>query len=427
MSLLINNVSIITMENENVIEKGYILINDNKIEAVGNGEYEGAISGLKVINGDGCVAMPGLINMHTHVPMTLLRGYGEGLPLMSWLNDRIWPFEEKMTKEDIYIGSLLGIVEMIKSGTTTFVDMYYHLKEIASAAKDLNVRAFLGNTVIGEDWEEKIEKTISLRDKLNDDLITVMIAPHAPYTCSSKTLEMVGNIAREKNIPIHIHLSETKDEINTVNKEHKKSPIEYCEEVGLFKDNKVIAAHCVHITEEDMNILKKYNVTVVNNPQSNMKLASGVAPIYKCIEKGINVCIGTDGPSSNNNLNMIEEMQTTSMLQKMISNDPTILDAYSTIELATVNAAKALGMEDSLGKIKEGYLADIILIDMLKPHLIPNFSSYSNIIFSAQGSDVKTVIINGKVVMKNYKLKLIDESILRQRVENSVNSILRKL
>ncbi len=427
MSLLINNVSIITMENEDIIEKGYIHIKNNKIESVGKGEYEGPISGVKVIDGTGCVAMPGLINMHTHVPMTLLRGYGEGLPLMKWLNERIWPFEDKMTKEDIYIGSLLGIVEMIKSGTTTFADMYYHLKEIANAARDLNIRAFLGNTIIGENYEEEIQKTLCLKEKLDDELIKVMIAPHSPYTCSDKALEMVGNIAREKNLPIHIHLSETKDEINTVNKEHKKSPIEYCEEVGLFKDNKVIAAHCVHITEEDMNILKKYDVTVVNNPQSNMKLASGVAPIYKCIEKDINVCVGTDGASSNNNLNMIEEMQTTSMLQKMTSNDPTVLDAYSTIKLATVNAAKALGMENSLGKIKEGYLADIILIDMLKPHLMPSFSPYSNIVFSAQGSDVKTVIINGKVVMKNYKLKLIDESILRQRVENSVNSILRKI
>lgn len=428
MSLLINNVSIITMDGKDkVIDRGYILINDNVIEKVEHGEYEGPISRLKVVDGEGCVAMPGLINMHTHVPMTLLRGYGEGLPLMSWLNDKIWPFEDKMTKEDIYIGSLLGIVEMIKSGTTTFVDMYYNLKEIAHAASDLNIRAFLGNTIIGEEFEKQIEKTISLKEKLNNELITVTLAPHSPYTCSSDALTKVAEVARKEDMIVQIHLCETKDEIETINKICKKTPIQYCEGLDLFKDNNVIAAHCVHITDEDIKILKENNVTVVNNPQSNMKLSSGVAPITKCIESGVNVTIGTDGASSNNNLNMIEEMQTASLVQKMVSNDPVVLDPYETISMATVNAAKSLGMEDSIGKIKEGFLADIILIDMTKPHLIPNYNTYSNIVYSAGNGDVKTVIINGKVVIKDYKLKLIDQTILKQRVENSVNSILRKL
>lgn len=428
MSLLINNISIITMDGKDkLIENGYILVNGNSIEEVGKGEYEGPISRLKVVNGEGCVAMPGLINMHTHVPMTLLRGYGEGLPLMKWLEEKIWPFEDKMTKDDIYIGSLLGIVEMIKSGTTTFVDMYYKIKQIASAATDLNCRAFLGNTIIGEEYDRQIEKTIELRDKLNNDLITVTFAPHAPYTCSTEALVKVGEVARKENIPIQIHLSETEEEVDNIYKTYGKTPIEHCKDLDLYKDNNIIAAHCVHVTDDDVRILKDNNVTVVNNPQSNMKLASGIAPLVNFLKEGVNVCLGTDGASSNNNLNMIEEMQTASLIQKVASEDATFLDAYEVLSIGTLNAAKALGMENSLGKIKKGYLADIILIDMTKPHLIPNYNTYTNIVYSAQGSDVKTVVINGKVVMKDYKLKLIDETILKQRVENSVNSILRKL
>ncbi|MEG0642074.1 MAG: amidohydrolase [Clostridium sp.] len=428
MSILINNVSIITMDGKDkIIDKGHILINGNIIEKVVLGEYEGPITRLKVINGEDCIAMPGLINMHTHVPMTLLRGYGEGLPLMKWLNDKIWPFEAKMTKEDIYIGSLLGIVEMIRSGTTTFVDMYYKLSEIAHAADDLNMRAFLGNTIMGEDYNTQIDKTVELRDRLNNELITVTLAPHSPYTCSPEALTKVGEVARRENMPIQIHLSETLDENNTIYEDHKKTPIKYCEDLNLFRENKVMAAHCTHITNEDMDILNKNNVTMVNNTQSNMKLSSGMAPLLDAVKAGVNVCLGTDGASSNNNLNMIEEMQTASLIQKLTSKDATAMDAYETISLATTNAAKALGMEDSLGKIKEGYLADIILIDMTKPHLIPCFNPYSNIVYSAQGADVKTVIINGKIVMKDYKLKLIDQTILKERVENAVNGILRKL
>ncbi|MEF9952492.1 MAG: amidohydrolase [Clostridium sp.] len=428
MSILINNVSIITMDGkDNILNKGYILISGNTIEKVAQGEYEGPITSLKVIDGEGCVAMPGLINMHTHVPMTLLRGYGEGLPLMKWLNDRIFPFEAKMTKDDVYIGSLLGIVEMIKSGTTTFVDMYYKLAEIANAANDMNIRAFLGNTIIGEDYKKQIDKTITLRDTVESDLVKITFAPHSPYTCTTDALVEIGEAARKHNIPIQIHLSESRDEMDNMKNKHKVTPIKYCNDIGLFEGNKVIAAHCIHIDGEDMKILKETSTSMVVNPQSNMKLASGAAPAVEAKRKGVNVCLGTDGTSSNNSLNMIEEMKVFSLVQKLITSDANAMEPYTTLEVATVNGAKALGMEDSLGKIKEGYLADIILIDIKKPHLTPCYNTYANIVYSAQGSDVKTSIINGRIVMKDYKIKLIDETILIERAQNAVNSILSRL
>jgi 5-methylthioadenosine/S-adenosylhomocysteine deaminase len=264
-------------------------------------------------------------------------------------------------------------------------------------------------------WEGQIDETLSLYDEFKeDDLIKIFIAPHSPYTCSFETLKKVGEIARNYKLPIHIHIAETKDEVNIIREKYNKTPAEVCKDAGLYDENKVIAAHCVYLNDDDIIMVKNYDFSVVYNPQSNMKLASGAAPIVKMMENGINVALGTDGASSNNNLNMIDEMKSASLLQKLTFNDATALSAYDTLKLATVNAAKAIGMEDKLGKIKEGFLADIILIDFNKPHLNPPTDIYSNIVYAANGSEIKTVIINGKVVLKDYKLLDIkeDETIL---------------
>jgi len=413
--LLIENIKVITMEGDYIIPKGYIYIEDNKIVKVKEGVYEGGRDNLEVIDGNGCVALPGFINCHTHIPMTLLRGYGEGLPLMRWLNEKIWPFEARLTEEDIYNGALLGIIEMIKSGTTSFVDMYFREDTIAKACRRANIRGFLGSPIIGDMWERQIDETLSLYDEFKeDDLIKIFIAPHSPYTCSFETLKKVGEIARNYKLPIHIHIAETKDEVNIIREKYNKTPAEVCKDAGLYDENKVVAAHCVYLNDDDIIMVKNYDFSVVYNPQSNMKLASGAAPIVKMMKNGINVALGTDGASSNNNLNMIDEMKSASLLQKLTFNDATALSAYDTLKLATVNAAKAIGMEDKLGKIKEGFLADIILIDFNKPHLNPPTDIYSNIVYAANGSEIKTVIINGKVVLKDYKLLDIkeDETIL---------------
>ncbi|KRQ87492.1 5-methylthioadenosine/S-adenosylhomocysteine deaminase [Caloramator mitchellensis] len=415
--ILIENVKIITMEKQDeIISRGYVLIEDSLINLVEEGEYTGEREGLEIIDGKGCVALPGLINCHTHIPMTLLRGYGEGLPLMRWLNEKIWPFEMKLNSEDIYAGALLGMIEMVKSGTTSFVDMYFMEDAIAKACKNANLRGFLGSPMIGDFWKQQIDESIALFGKYKDDeLVNVLIAPHSPYTLSMEALKQAGEVARKYNIPIHIHIAETMDEVKIISDKYNTTPAKVCEEAGIFENNRTIAAHCVHFNDEDIDMVSKYDFTAVYNPQSNMKLASGIAPVVKMINKGVNVAIGTDGASSNNNLNLIEEMQTASYLQKLSNNDATALSAYETLKLATVNAAKAVGMEDRLGKIKKGYLADIILIDFGKPHMNPPTDVYSNIVFSAQGGDVRTVIVNGKVVMKDYILLSLDEKEIIER------------
>lgn len=426
--ILINDVMIVTMENrDEIINRGYILIEDGIIKEVIEGEYPNNTSDLKLIDGSGCVAIPGLINCHTHIPMTLLRGYGEGLPLMRWLNERIWPFEAKLNGDDIKIGTELGILEMIKSGTTTFVDMYFFEEVVGRVASDAGIRACLGSPLIGDMWESQLEESIKLKEVFrNNPLIKVMAAPHSPYTCNKEALKKVGDTARRYDMPVHIHISETEDECNIVNDRYGTTSTRLCEEAGLFDGNSVIAAHCVHMTDEDIEIINKYNVSPAYNPVSNMKLASGMAPVGKMLSKGINVSIGTDGASSNNSLNMLEEMKTAAILQKLSNSDATVLSGYETMKLATVNGARAIGMEGVLGKIKSGYAADIVLLDIRKPHMVPLYDIYSNIVFSAQGGDVKTVLINGRVVMENYDVKFVDEEFVVCRAQGVVEDILKR-
>lgn len=426
--IIIKDTMIITMENrDSIIKNGYILINDNKIEDIKEGEYNGTLDGVKVINGNGCVALPGLINCHTHVPMTLLRGYGEGLPLMKWLNEKVWPFEAKINDMDTKIGTELGILEMIHSGTTTFVDMYFRSNVIGEAASKAGIRACIGNPIIGEAWESQLEESLSLKDQFkNNSLIDVIIAPHSPYTCTPEVLKKAGEVARKNNMKLHIHIAETMDEINIIRNSYNTTPLNLCLKAQLLEDNKVIAAHCVYVNEEDMKIMKKYGITAVHNPQSNMKLASGVAPILKIMNMGTNVALGTDGASSNNNLNMIDEMQSAALMHKLYTKDATVFGGYDTLRMATVNGAMAIGKQESIGMIKKGYDADIILIDLMKPHMLPIHDIYSNIVFSSQGSDVKTVIISGKVVMEDNKVKTIDEKEVLAKAQDLVEDILKR-
>lgn len=428
MNILIKNATIITMENQDsVIKNGYVHIEDGVIKEVGSGKYLGSLLEHKIIDGTGCVVLPGFINCHTHVAMTLLRGYGEGLPLMKWLNEKIWPFEAKLNEEDIYTGSILGMIEMIKSGTTTFCDMYFKQHMVGKAAADIGMRGCLGNPIIGEKWESQLDETIKVYEMFkNNPLIIPMAAPHSPYTCSEAALRKVGELARKYKLPVHIHVSETEDETNIIKNKYNMTSTKLCEKNELFNGNKVLAAHCIHLTDEDIDILSKNDITAVYNPQSNMKLASGTAPVVKMIKRGVNVAIGTDGASSNNNLNMIEEMQTASFLQKLAVKDATALGAYDTLRLATVNAAKAIGMDGRLGMIKKGYAADVIIMEAIRPHMIPVHDIFSNIVFSAQGSDVKTVIVNGRIVMEDYRVKGIDEEEIIKRVPLVVENILKR-
>lgn len=411
MNLLIKNIDVIPMTERNLIlENVDIHIVDNKISYLG--AEKSSFVPDKIIDGKGKIAIPGLINAHTHLGMSLMRNYADDLDLMTWLQEEIWPFEAKLGREDIYYASKLSMIELIKCGCTSFVDMYFEMDRVADAALEIGIRGVITPGYIEDDnSENRVKNYRKIFEKYNDKdgLIKVMIAPHSPYTVGKDHLIMLLQLAKELNTGIHIHLSETKVEVENAIRDFGKSPIAYVNELGLF-DVPTIAAHCVHIDENDMKILAEKDVYVVHNPSSNLKLASGFAKIDKMMEEGVSVALGTDGASSNNNLDMFEEMHIASLLGKAVSNDPKALDAYKTLEMATVNGAKAIGMGEVLGSLEEGKLADITIVDMNKTHLVPANNKISMIVYAAQASDVDTVVINGKVVMENRNVIGVDEA-----------------
>lgn len=412
MRTLLHNASIIPMDGgTQVIENGYIVIEDNTITAMGSGEIDtGGFD--KVIEGNNKVVLPGFVNTHTHAAMTLLRGYADDLPLKEWLETRIWPMEDKLTPEDIYWGTMLAIVEMIKSGTTTFADMYFAMDEVAQAVEKTGMRACLsrGMVGIGPQAEQAIIDSQELTKKWHkqgEGRITTMLGPHAPYTCPPDYLARVADIAFDLGVGIHIHLAETLGEVRDIIQQYGKTPAVVLQDAGLFK-NHVLAAHCVHLDQEDIAVLAENKAAVAHNPESNMKLASGIAPVPALLAAGINVALGTDGASSNNDLDMMQEMRTCALLHKVNQMDPTVIPAYKALEMATVNGARALGLGDNIGMLRPGYIADMIIIDLNAAHHIPRYDIIANMVYSGQASDVETVIINGRVVMEKRRILTLD-------------------
>lgn len=396
--ILLKNITAVTMDDSRkVIDNAYVAISGSRISYVGEKRPEGDFK--TVLRGRGKVVMPGLVNTHAHLAMTLLRSYADDMNLQDWLFNKIFPFEDTLTEDMIKEGSEIGIDEMLASGTTCFNDMYFFEKTTAEAVLRKGIRAVLAEGINFDGYDRKIKLTEELNEEYGgEDLISLAIAPHAIYTCSEKLLRDCAEYAREHNVLIHTHLAETKTEFDDCIKEHGMTPTAYMESVGMF-ESKTVAAHCVYMTDEDINILKKHGVTAAHNVVSNLKLASGVAPVTKMLERGVNVSLGTDGASSNNNLDMFEEMKISGILHKGITLDPTVLDAWSVLKMATVNGAKALGFDD-LGMLKEGYLADMAVIDFDAPHLTPNHNTVSNLVYAARGSDVEYTIVNGKIVYK---------------------------
>ncbi len=424
--IIIKNCQYLAYKNKDLtVEKGDILISGNIIEKTGENIDS---AGARVIDGNNTFVMPGLVNTHTHAAMNLLRSYADDMELKPWLEEKIWPAEENLRGEHVYWGSMLAFLEMIKSGTTTFADMYFFMDDVAKAAVEIGIRGVLARGLIqftdpdGKNLQENIE-LVKKYHKKDDGRITCLIGPHAPYTTSPEYLKKVMEAADENGVGLHIHISETKQEVEDIYKEHGVSPVEYLESLGLFQRH-VVAAHCVHVSEKDMDILKKYNVGVCHNPGSNLKLASGIAPVPAMLEKGINVGIGTDGASSNNNLNMFEEMHLTALIHKGYNLNPLILNAREVLEMATIGGARVLGLENEIGSLEEGKKADIIIIDLEKPHLYPKADLISNMVYSAQASDVKTVIINGRIVMENYKLTTYDEKEILIKSDEMKNDLL---
>lgn len=431
MSILIKNVTLLPMgAKKEPIEDTNIYIEGDKIQYIG--ELKEDLKVDKIIDGENKVAMPGLVNAHTHISMSLLRNYADDVPLYEWLTQKIWPVEANLTEEDVYWGAMLSIAEMIQSGITCFSDMYFFMEEVGKATEETGIRGVLSRGTIEEESEvvnkEKLDYTRNLYKNWNgkaDGRIKVMVAPHAPYTCSPAYLEKIMDLAKELGAGIHIHLSETKKEVEDSFEQYKKSPIKHVYDLGLF-EIPTLAAHCVHVSDEDIEILSANGVSVVNNPGSNLKLASGFAPVEKMINRGVNVALGTDGSSSNNNLNMFEEINLAAVINKAVNESAISIPAITAIEMATSNGAKALNWEDEIGSIEVGKKADLILVDMNKPHLYPRHNIISAIAYSCQASDVETVIVDGKILMEKYELKTIDIEKVMYNAEKAAHSLVNR-
>ncbi len=415
LSILIRNVTVLSMEKEKDGSlkppfKADIAIEGSKIVSIGTADFEKKYD--KIIEGCGLLAMPGLINTHGHVAMSLFRGYGDDMELMPWLMERVLPAEAKMTPADIALGGQLAIMEMIKSGTTTFADMYFMMDKVAEVVAASGMRASLceGMTTPMIGQHDKLEDFPAFYEKWHNAAsgrITIMLGPHAPYTCDKDYLKRVGELGRQYQAPIHIHLAETQTELEQINDMYGCRPVQLLEEAGIFDGNKVLAAHGIYINEQELRRLAQLDVSIAHNPRSNMKLASGLAPVAELLAHGINVAIGTDSACSNNNLDMFQELRTSALLAKVRELDPTVLPAAQVLEMATINGAKALALAD-VGMLLPGMEADIILLDLDQPHLYPPTDLISHMVYAACGSDVDSVIISGQLVMEKRQILTMD-------------------
>lgn len=406
--LLIKNVELLHTPNDELYNIGIV---NNKITYIGK-ETPADMADAEILDGRGKLATPGMVNTHGHVSMTLLRSYADDMALMDWLQNKIWPIEEKMNANDIYWGAMVGIAEMLKGGTTCFADMYAFMDDVARACNDTGIRANLCRGLIGVSPEKdiKLAENNELVEKwqgYDNGRIRVTYGPHATYTCPTDYLEKVIKAASEHNAEIQMHLCETKIEVEMCLKEHGMTPIQYVNKLGLF-ENGTIAAHCVHLTDEDIEIMAQKNVRVAHNPQSNLKLASGIAPISKLLANGICVGLGTDGASSNNNLDLLEECRVAALLHKATNFDPLTVPASKAWEMATIDGAKVLGFKN-LGLLEKDQLADIVLWDMHKAYWYPRHNKLSQLVYAANSSDADTVIVAGKKVVENGRLVKFDE------------------
>ncbi|MFR9651867.1 MAG: amidohydrolase [Rikenellaceae bacterium] len=433
MAILLSEGLIVTMLNEEQPQRGYVGIVNNRIDMV---SYDVADSDAfiskhpeaEVINCRGRVVMPGLINTHTHVSMTLMRNYADNKPIQEWLNDYIWVFEAKQTNDDIVAGAKLGMAEMLLGGTTSIVDMYMTSYNIASAALEMGIRARMDECVIVESHLDSTMDNLSKCRDLTADCsrLSIGIGPHAPYTCTPKMLERTLSESEKCNLPICTHLCEGKEEREMIYKQHGLYPVQYLDKYGVITDHTLLA-HSIHLSDEDIELIAQRGASVSHSPQSNMKLASGVARVVDLVRAGVNVTLSTDGACSNNDLDMWEEMRTALLLQRVTTLDAQALMPYDVLQMATVNGAKALGMEGELGVIKQGALADVIVVNMTAPHLMPNGNIHSALIFCAKSSDVEHVIVDGKQLVSNHQLIGVDTIALAKEVVKRKNRILSEL
>lgn len=419
-------------DNMDVIKQGAVAIAGNKIVALGlEGEILSRYTAGKVIKGKDKAVLPGFINTHTHAAMVYFRGVADDLPLKKWIERHIWPLENALLSPDFVRNAIeLACLEMIKAGVTTYNDMYFFCEEAASSTVKAGMRAVIGAgvlefaSVVAKDKEEYFTNALRLIDSFKGhELITPCIAPHAIYTCGRETLKRSKEIAEWHSIPIHIHLSETEWEVKEALSKFGMRPVHYLDSIGFLCD-KVLAAHCVWLDESEIDLMTKRACSVSHCIESNMKLASGFAPVVKMLRRGLNVSVGTDGAASNNDLSVLSEIATMAKVHKAITLDPTAVDAKTALMMGTKYGARALGMGDVLGSLQVGKLADLITIDLKKPHLTPIYDIYSHIVYATMPSDVDTVIVNGKLLMESRQVLTLDEEGILQKAKGWTKKIL---
>jgi 5-methylthioadenosine/S-adenosylhomocysteine deaminase len=418
VDLLITNGIVVSMDAERrVFNPGTVAIRGNTIVAVGTVESMRPYKGRDTIDAASRVVMPGLINTHTHAPMVLYRGLGDDLALMDWLQKYIFPAEAKTVSPSfVRTGTELAALEMIRSGTTTYVDMYYFEEEIARATRQAGMRGVLGQTVI--EFPAPDAKTPAdalkraeafIREFQKDELITPAVAPHAVYTNDAASLTQSRDLARKYSVPLLIHLAETEAETPLSLERHKARPVAALEALGVFTA-RVIAAHAVWLQPDEIQLLQKRGVGVSHNPESNMKLASGTAPVPEYLKSNVAIGLGTDGAASNNDLDMFEAMRQASFLHKLTTKDPRVLSAHVALEMATLGGARVIGREKQLGSLEPGKLADVIVVRMDRPRQTPMYDPVSHLVYTTHGDDVETTIVNGRVVMRSGKVLTLDEA-----------------
>ena len=418
-------------ENFEVQKNAFIGIKDGKIAYIGTEKPQEDFG--EVYNGKHGLMMSGFVNAHSHAPMTLLRGYGENLPLDRWLNEKIFPFEDKLTDSAIAASTTLACAEMIRFGTVSFSDMYFFSQTMAKSILDSGIKCNLsrGLTVFSDQDYEQLEAYKDNMDLLKNyqnagnGRLKIDLCIHGEYTTTPKVVEAVAKHAKSENVNVHIHLSETKKEHEECKQRHGKTPAKYFADLGLF-DQPTTAAHCVWVEDEDIELFKKYGVTVACNPVSNMKLASGFAPIPKMLEKGINIALGTDGCASNNNLNIMQDLYLFALLYKGVTGDPTVVTPKQALSAATLNGFKSQGRMDS-GKIAVGQKADIIVINTDVPNMYPATDIACNLVYAAQGSDIKLTMVDGKVLYKDGEYLTIDIEKAKAQTQMHTDAILQQL
>lgn len=427
-TLLIEGATVITVDSDNrIFAPGDIICADGRLAYVGPPQHHQPGEFDQVLSGQGMVVLPGLVNAHTHAAMTLFRSYADDLALQPWLKEKIWPLEAKLTPEAVYWGALLACLEMMEAGVTTFADMYFFMEETATAVRESGLRADLSVGMTGLDpkaGQKSLGQAAEFVQSFHgtaEGRISCRLGPHAPYTCPRPFLLQVVKTAQELSCGLHIHLAETKLEVEELRKETGLTPIQFyhsvLQEAGPIP---TIAAHCVHVNEEDIKLLAANGIGVAHNPGSNLKLASGIAPLIALMDKGVAVGLGTDGAASNNNLDVLEEARLAALVHKCASSDPTAIPAQAALRLATMGGAEALGLQEQIGSLEVGKQADLIVLREDSPHLSPRHDIVSRIIYSARAADVELVMVGGEIVVKQGRAVTLNRDVIMSQVQRIV-------